>query len=137
MARISERRAEAYYATLYAIIVSVLFLYWGNHIGAYGQVGLLDGRITIGAFCPTSDNSTDCGPAQLYSSRYLSLQPFVGPPIDINLDSDGQFFAYMPVGTYTLNLSECTFVGCSQYFPQLITIKSTYPTVVNATISVN
>lgn len=135
MVKNSKTSVMVYYAALSALIVSAVFLYWGNYVGAYGQVGLLEGKIVIVAPCPMVNGTASCESLQLYSSKHLSLQPLVGPQIDVDLDTDGRFFAYMPVGTYTLNLSQCWYAGCSQYFPQQITIKAAAPTVVEAAIN--
>ena len=89
--------------------------------GVAERQGTLTGNISIGPLCPVEPCT---GPVtDVYSSRSLSLRPKSGDPIHVPLDADGNFEASIGVGVFTLDLSDCEFLGCARAFPQTVTIE--------------
>ena len=87
---------------------------------AQGQ-GTLTGNISIGPLCPVEPCP---GPVtDVYSSRTLVLRPKSGDPIHVSLDADGNFEARIGAGVFTLDLSDCEFLGRASTFPKTVTIE--------------
>ncbi len=86
------------------------------------QMGTVSGKVSIGPLCPV-EPCPDPVP-DVYSSRYVVLQPEAGEPTRIRLSSDGDFETQVRAGTYRVNLTECTFLGCSRELPKIVTVKA-------------
>jgi hypothetical protein len=85
-----------------------------------GQHGVLVGRVSIGPLCPVEPCP---GPTpDVYSSREIVLQPQSGEPIRLSLNADGSFEAQVKSGVYTLDLTDCSFLGCPRELPRTVTI---------------
>ena len=83
--------------------------------------GVLTGVVEIGPLCPVEP----CEPAiNPYSPRTLLLNQPGELPIEVPLQQDGGFSALLPAGTYSVELSECEFLGCSAVLPLSTTIES-------------
>ncbi len=87
-----------------------------------GQRGTLSGQVDIGPFCPVQPISGCPVPTGVYSSREVVIQPVVGGSITVRLNDTGGFSATLAPGTYSLTLTNCTFVGCSSALPKEVTI---------------
>ncbi len=96
--------------------------------------GTLTGKVSIGPLCPVESIDHPCTRPGFYASHQITLSAFLKKTIYINLQEDGSFSAQVPAGTYELNLTECTFMGCSRVLPQTVTIKSNQATEVNLNI---
>lgn len=82
--------------------------------------GTVYGRVRIGPLCPVEP----CPSPQpdVYSSRALVLKPEVGEPTYVKLNPDGSFKAPVNSGTYTVDLTNCTFLGCKSSLPKKVSI---------------
>ncbi|MBF8266268.1 MAG: hypothetical protein HW384_2132 [Dehalococcoidia bacterium] len=77
--------------------------------------GVLNGSVTIGPLCPVEPCSNPIG--EVYSSRVLLLKQGNREITRLPLQPDGNFNATVPAGVYSIELSECTFMGCSRALP--------------------
>ena len=102
------------------IILSLFFL----GIGPFTRYGVVEGKISIGPFCPAEPPSGCPPPPGTYTSRKIILQPSFGNRIFVSLNETGHFRARVKVGTYEVNLTNCTFMGCENALPVTIVIKS-------------
>ena len=82
--------------------------------------GALAGKVTIGPLCPVEPCSTP--PEHVYSSRDLIMRSDLTGTIRVHLDTNGNFEARLPTGTYTVDLSDCDFLGCSRSLPKTVSI---------------
>jgi len=94
--------------------------------------GAIAGKVTIGPLCPVEPCTNP--PPEIYSSRQLVLQPDSGNSRFVPLNPDGTFQATMPAGTYTVNMTDCSFLGCTYSMPITITIRPNETTFVIITI---
>lgn len=118
--------------TIAAIVVVAVVVLTLSGKPSQGQLGTLSGRVSIGPLCPVEPCP---GPVpDVYSSRKLVLQPFLGSPVYVNLNSEGTFQASVPAGTYSVDLSDCTFLGCPMSLPQTTTVKPGETTVLQIDI---
>ena len=96
------------------------------------EQGTISGKVTIGPLCPVEPCPNPI--PNIYTSRQLILQPGSGDPIYVQLNSDGSFQATVNAGTYTVNLTNCTFLGCKYSLPKTITVKPNENTVIDINI---
>ncbi|MDH5790838.1 MAG: hypothetical protein OEZ44_01515 [Candidatus Bathyarchaeota archaeon] len=101
------------------IILSLFFL----GIGPFTRYGVVEGKVNIGPFCPVEPPSGCPPPPGTYTSRKIILQPSYGNGILVPLNETGYFQARVKVGTYEVNLTNCTFLGCENALPMTIVIK--------------
>ena len=101
------------------IILSLFFL----GIGPFTRYGVVEGKVNIGPFCPVEPPSGCPPPPGTYTSRKIILQPSYGNGILVPLNETGYFQARVKVGTYEVNLTNCTFLGCENALPVTIVIK--------------
>lgn len=94
--------------------------------------GTLTGTVNIGPLCPVEPCSNP--PPDIYSSRQLILHPQYGQQILIPLRADGSFQAKVRAGTYTVDLTNCTFLGCKNSLPLTVTIEGSQTTILNISI---
>lgn len=87
------------------------------------KTGILKGKVTIGPLCPVEPcPGTVTNP---YISRTITLQKQTGEfLLPIALQKDGSFEAEIGIGIYTLDLSDCSFLGCKRSLPKTITIEN-------------
>ena len=83
--------------------------------------GVLAGAITIGPLCPVEPCDRPIG--DLYSSRSLLLINDDGVVSKLALGAGGTFHAVLPTGRYTIDLTECEFLGCSTALPRTLAIQ--------------
>ncbi len=96
------------------------------------QIGTVAGKVSIGPLCPVEPCP---GPVpDVYSSRYIILQPEAGEPTQVKLNSNGSFEAQLKPGTYKVNLTDCTFMGCSRVLPKTVTVKANETTYIQIDI---
>ena len=82
--------------------------------------GTLTGKVTIGPLCAVEPCSTP--PEHIYSSRDLIMRSDLTGTIRVHLDTNGNFEARLPTGTYTVDLSDCDFLGCSVSLPKTVSV---------------
>ena len=83
--------------------------------------GVFAGSVTIGPLCPVGPCTNPVG--DTYSSRQLQLQSEAGEDVVVGLRRDGTFLTLVPVGEYSVNLSDCDYLGCSGALPVMVVIK--------------
>ena len=83
--------------------------------------GILAGSVAIGPLCPVEPCSE---PDDVYSSRELLLRQRDREAIRIPLAPDGSFTTALPAGPYTVELTDCDFLGCRDALPISISIES-------------
>ena len=115
---------------LSVIIVGVSF----QGIGPFSPKGIIEGKVTIGPFCPVAPHSGCPPPPGTYTSRKIILKPKIGGQIYIPLKDTGFFHAEVNVGTYEVNLTNCTYLGCKSSLPIIVKIKPNQIAVVNIDI---
>jgi len=106
------------------------------HAPPTSGLGTISGKVTIGPLCPV-EPCPDPVP-DIYSSRKLILTPLLQPeriaPIYVQLDADGSFEATVNAGIYAVNLTDCTFLGCRNVLPRIVTVRPNETTTVNIDI---
>ena len=101
------------------IILSLFFL----GIGPFTRYGVIEGKVNIGPFCPVEPPSGCPPPPGTYTSRKIFLKSSFGNSIFISLNETGYFQARVKAGTYEVDLTNCTFLGCENALPMTIAIK--------------
>jgi len=101
------------------IFLSLFFL----EIGPFARYGVIEGKVNIGPFCPVEPPSGCPPPPGTYTSRKIILKPSFGNSIFISLNETGYFQARVRAGTYEVNLTNCTFLGCKNALPMTTLIK--------------
>ena len=82
--------------------------------------GILTGRVTIGPLCPVEPCANPA--PDVYSSRELLLTRDGEAPVVLPLADDGSFQALIPTGIYSVELSDCVFLGCGLSLPVVVTV---------------
>lgn len=85
--------------------------------------GILSGKVSIGPLCPVEPCHGGMMPNP-YAERELVLQSRNGDLTLVLLEADGEFKTSVKAGTYTINLSNCVFMGCTRTLPKTITIEA-------------
>ncbi len=96
--------------------------------------GNLVGQLDIGPFCAVQPVGGCPPPASTYTSREVTLKPQSGPAIDVPINSTGGFSAELAVGTYSLDLSNCSWTGCSSALPRSVVITQNETTFIQVSI---
>jgi len=99
------------------LVIGALVLFFGNQ---NIEQGTISGEVIIGPLCPVEPCKNP--DPDIYISRQLILQPGFGNTIHVPLNPDGSFQATVNAGTYTMNLIDCTFLGCKRSLPITVTI---------------
>ncbi len=94
--------------------------------------GTLKGAVTIGPLCPIEPCSESSG--YPFSGRELVLQQPGGVVLQVPLQSDGTFEFVFPIGTYTVHMSPCEYLGCQAAFPVSVDIMDGETTTLNIDI---
>ncbi len=122
-------------------VAAVLLVFIGvrafNSASVYnaGLDGSVAGAVIIGSPCPTGQASQACSLGPVYSSRSLILNPQYGSPVYIQLSTNGTFYdPNVPVGNYTVRLTNCDYTACMYELPRNITVTAGVTTVVNINI---
>lgn len=97
-----------------------------------GVKGVLEGAVTIGPLCPVEP----CGDRFVspYSGIELVLQQQGGVSLRVPIQAEGVFRAAVPVGSYTVNMSPCEYLGCESAFPLTVDIVDGETTTLNIDI---
>jgi hypothetical protein len=100
------------------ILVSLSIVY-SSSLG----VGTIEGMVTIGPWTPVEPIGGSSPPPEVYTSREIILEGTLLPRIEIPMNGTGFFTAEVRTGTYSLDMSNCTFLGCSRVLPMTVTVK--------------
>ncbi len=112
-------------AAIVLITVVALSLVAAKQYLTGGAVGVVEGKVSIGPFCPVERiPPASCGPSDVYSSRRLIFQPTLGSPAYVQLGQDGTFNASIAAGTYKVDLTDCAFMGCGRALPETVHVTS-------------
>lgn len=118
---------------LLGVFFIVVPLYYCG-FGPFSQSGMIEGKVTIGPFCPVEPPSGCPPPPGTYTSRQIVLTPDFGKKVFIPLNETGYFTARVKSGTYELDLTNCMFLGCDYSLPITVDIKPNKPTRVSIEI---
>jgi len=102
---------------LAAILVASL-IYSSNY-----SVGTIQGTVTIGPWTPVEHLGDNNPPPKVYTSRKIILEGLLEPRVEIVMNGTGYFTAQVKTGTYSLTMSNCTFLGCSRVLPIMVNVK--------------
>jgi hypothetical protein len=99
-------------------------------VGRQAQSGTLAAQVSIGPTAPVCMTNATTGPAPYpYSSIEAVVTPSSGANTTVPVDwtsngceVSGSFHVTLSPGTYTLNLSSCTYMGCGSALPKAFTI---------------
>lgn len=76
---------------------------------------MVQGRVSIGPLCPVEPCGNDV--PNPYAGRSVVLSSENLGPVDVPLAADGTFEVLLPEGEYTIDLTDCAFLGCSHTLP--------------------
>jgi len=101
------------------------------------EQGTLKGNMSIGPICPVERLDNSCKPTkEMYEARRVVV--YKSDKITlvtlITADTDGNFQAVLPVGTYYLDMEKKSFIGSTARLPTTIKISSTETTTLNIDI---
>lgn len=85
--------------------------------------GTISGKVSIGPLCPVEP----CRGGMMsnpYIGREIVLRSPDGKEISARLDDEGNFKVIALAGTYSMNLSNCLFMGCARVLPQTVTLEA-------------
>ena len=102
---------------LAAILVVSLF-----YTSSFG-IGTIQGTIVIGPWTPVEPIGGSHPPPEVYTSRHIILEGTLLPRVEIPMNGTGYFTAQVKPGTYSLTMSNCTFIGCFRVLPMTVTVK--------------
>lgn len=111
----------------------------------------VQGSVNVGPLCPveyagttvisgTTTTTLGCGTNMVSSVNYsqydLVFSENGGSMISdtVYLDSGGYFAIDLPADTYTVTMPNCQWMGCSQVFPNSVTVLANQITYLNITI---
>jgi len=107
---------------LVLLVLIAGILIYQNKNNKESSIGTISGQVSIGPLCPVEPCPGT--PPNPYTSRQIILKPKFSSAIYVNLESNGSFRADIPIGTYTVSLSDCDFLGCQYNPPQTVSIRS-------------
>jgi hypothetical protein len=90
--------------------------------GSDVETGVIAGKVSIGPFCPVEPVKGCLVPPGTYSSRLLVLTSGGGKVVNVPLAPDGTFQATVPSSTYSVTLSNCSFLGCTYSWPRTVVV---------------
>ncbi len=99
--------------------ILVVSLFFSSSFG----IGTIQGTVTIGPWTPVEPIGGSHPPPEVYTSRHIILEGTFQPRIEIPMNGTGYFTAHVRPGTYSLTMSNCTFLGCSRVLPMTVTVK--------------
>ena len=91
--------------------------------------GIIEGRVTIGPWTPVEPVGGSHPPPEVYTSRMLVLEGAFMQSIQVPMNGTGYFRATVSAGTYTVMMTNCTFIGCSRVFPMSVSVDTGKTTV--------
>ena len=103
---------------LTAIIAGVLI--YESTIGE----GVIEGAVSIGPWTPIEPIGGSRPPPEVYTSRHIVLEGPLFRKLEIPMNGTGYFNARVIAGTYSITMTNCTFIGCSRVLPMIVTIRT-------------
>ena len=99
--------------------ILVVSLFYTSSFG----IGTIQGTIVIGPWTPVEPIGGSHPPPEVYTSRHIILESTLLPRVEIPMNGTGYFTAQVKPGTYSLTMSNCTFLGCSRVLPMTVTVQ--------------
>jgi hypothetical protein len=96
--------------------------------------GVIQGRVIIGPWTPVEPPGGSHPPPEVYTSRRIILEAPLLPRVEIPMNGTGYFSTELRTGTYTLTLSNCTFLGCPRALPRTVVVKQGQTTTIEIDI---
>ena len=107
-----------YILALLLVLVTAFALIYSPRLGT----GTIEGTVSIGPWTPIEPVGGSHPPPEVYASRRIILEGTLLPRVEIPMKSTGYFKEEVRAGTYTLTITDCTFLGCSRVFPMTVTV---------------
>jgi hypothetical protein len=107
-----------YILALLLVLVTAFALIYSPRIG----MGTIEGTVSIGPWTPVQPVGGSHPPPEVYASRRIILKSTTLPGVEIPMNGTGYFKEEVRAGTYTLTMTDCTFLGCSRVFPMTVTV---------------
>jgi hypothetical protein len=108
---------------LLGILIFIVIVY-AFLFGPLAPKGFIEGKVSIGPFQPVEPSNGSVTPPEIYLSRKVVLKPVLGSSIMLPLNGTGFFSGAVHAGSYTVTLTNCTFIGCSRSLPLHIEVKA-------------
>jgi len=112
------------------VAILAVSLFYSSSLG----VGTIEGTVTIGPWTPVEPIGGSHPPPEVYTSRHIILEGTLMPRVEIPMNGTGFFTANVRAGTYSLTMSNCTFVGCPRVLPMTVTVKQDETTTLQINI---
>ena len=107
-----------YILALLLVLVTAFALIYSPRLGT----GTIEGTVSIGPWTPVEPVGGSHPPTEVYTSRRIILEGTLLPRVEIPMNGTGYFKEEVRAGTYTLTMTDCTFLGCSRVFPMTVTV---------------
>jgi hypothetical protein len=98
------------------------------------NTGTIQGKVIIGPWTPVEPLGGSHPPPEVYTSRRIILEGTLLPRVEIPMNGTGYFRAKVRAGTYSVTISNCTFMGCSRALPETIVVKQGETTIIQLDI---
>ena len=112
------------------VTVTVLALIYAPGLGT----GTVEGVVVIGPWTPVEPVGGSHPPPEVYTSRRVILQGSFLPRVEIPMNGTGYFRAEVRAGSYSITISNCTFIGCSLALHETVVVKPGETTTVRLDI---
>ncbi|MCX6648920.1 MAG: hypothetical protein NTV61_05970 [Candidatus Bathyarchaeota archaeon] len=99
--------------------ITVFTLVYAPSLGT----GTVEGRVSIKPWTPVEPVGGSHPPPEVYTSRRIILEGTLLPRVEMPMNGTGYFTTEVRAGTYSLTMSNCTFLGCSRVLPMTVTVK--------------
>ncbi len=96
--------------------------------------GVIEGVVTIGPWTPVEPIGGSHPPPEVYTSRKIVLDGGLAQSLQIPMNGTGYFRSAVPAGSYTLTMTNCTFLGCSRVFPMTVRVDPGMTTILQINI---
>lgn len=115
---------------LLLVAITVLALVYSPEIGT----GTVEGVVVIGPWTPVEPPGGSIPPPEVYISRRVILEGGFLPRVEIPMNGTGYFHAEVRAGTYSVTISNCTFIGCSSAQHETVVVKPGETTMIRLDI---
>lgn len=85
-----------------------------------GTQAVIAGRVVIGPLCPVEPCRNQPNP---YLDKELIFKPKKGNSTTAKLEADGSFQKQVEAGIYSVELSQCQYLGCRRTLPKTVEVK--------------
>jgi hypothetical protein len=114
------------------ILVSIIFL--GIFLNLQFGEGIIQGKVSIGPWTPVETPGIGYPPPEVFTSRKIILEGSFFDKVVIPMNGTGYFHASVKAGIYKLTMTNCTFLGCSNVLPKIVTINKGEITIIDIDI---